>query len=199
MSEKTSKFIHILYVLLITNIISIFYLVIGLFSFTLVPVIFTNINITDMLMKNKIDGYSGILNIFNELMKEYFKEYKKEELSTGIYSLLLLIAILMLRHVSFPMAASVNYLFMYIYGMIIIFWCYYGLYTVVKEEPISYINSLAVMFLKPKKLMITVAAFGVLMILGILRKELLAVISVTLFSAIFVKLNKDTVLAVKLK
>lgn len=198
MSEKTSKFIHILYVLLITNIISIFYLVIGLFSFTLVPVIFANINITNMLMKNKIDGYSGILNIFNELMKDYFKKYKKEELATGIYSLLLLIAIWMLRHVRLPMAASVNYLLMYIYGMIIIYWCYYGLYIVAKEESISYINSLAVMFLKPKKLIVTIVAFGVIMIFGILRKELLAVICITLFSAIFVKVNRDTVLVVKL-
>lgn len=57
MREKTFRFVHILYVLLITNILSILYLLLGLFSITLVPVVFTNIEISLMLFNDEIDGY----------------------------------------------------------------------------------------------------------------------------------------------
>ena len=77
MKEKTYRFIHILYVLLITNILSILYLAVGLFALTIVPVVFTNIEISTMLLNDEIDGYSGILKIFNEGMKKHFKENKK--------------------------------------------------------------------------------------------------------------------------
>ena len=77
MREKTFRFVHILYVLLITNILSILYLLLGLFSITLVPVVFTNIEISLMLFNDEIDGYSGILKIFNSRMKMYFVENKK--------------------------------------------------------------------------------------------------------------------------
>ena len=80
MREKTFRFVHILYVLLITNILSILYLLLGLFSITLVPVVFTNIEISLMLFNDEIDGYSGILKIFNSRMKMYFVENKKFQL-----------------------------------------------------------------------------------------------------------------------
>ena len=66
MKEKTFRFVHILYVLLITNIISICYLAIGLFALTIVPVVFTNIEISIMLFNDEIDGYSGVLKHRNE-------------------------------------------------------------------------------------------------------------------------------------
>ena len=71
MKEKTYRFVHILYVLLITNILSILYLAVGLFALTIVPVVFTNIEISTMLLNDEIDGYSGILKIFNEGMKSH--------------------------------------------------------------------------------------------------------------------------------
>ena len=70
MKEKTYRFVHILYVLLITNILSILYLAVGLFALTIVSVVFTNIEISTMLLNDEIDGYSGILKIFNEGMKK---------------------------------------------------------------------------------------------------------------------------------
>ena len=56
MKEKTYRFVHILYVLLITNILSILYLAVGLFALTIVPVVFTNIEISTMLLNDEMDG-----------------------------------------------------------------------------------------------------------------------------------------------
>ena len=133
MKEKTFRFVHILYVLLITNILSILYLLVGLFSITLVPVIFTNIEISLMLFNDEIDGYSGILQIFNSRMKKYFTENKKSTILIGFYSLTLIVAILMLRRIDLPVASALNYFFVYLYVVISIYWGYYSLYVLIKE------------------------------------------------------------------
>jgi len=101
-----------------TNILAIFYLALGLFSFTLVPVIFTVIKVMKELIDEEIDGYSGIIKYFTSKFLINLKKYKKEEILTGIYTLILLIAIFLLKRVNIPYATSINMLFMYIYTMI---------------------------------------------------------------------------------
>lgn len=198
MREKTFKFIHILYVLFITNLISILYLLLGLFSLTLVPVIFTNIEISMMLFKDEIDGYSGILKIFNSEMKKYFKEYRKPALLTGVYSLTLVGAIIMLRRTNMPIASALNYFFVYLYIVIAIYWGYYSLYVIVKEKSIKYIDALAIMFMNPKKLISTMGLFILFMLMALFRKEFLVVLAITVISAVFVKINRSTVEAVNI-
>ena len=198
MREKTFRFVHILYVLFITNLISILYLLVGLFSLTLVPVIFTNIEISTMLFNDEIDGYSGIWKIFNSRMKKYFKEYKRPSLLTGFYTLTIVGAIIMLRRVDMPMASALNYLFAFLYIVIAIYWGYYSLYVVIKEKSIKYIDALAIMFMNPKKLLSTMGLFILLMLMALFRKEFLGVLAIAVISAIFVKINISTVESVKI-
>ena len=198
MREKTFRFVHILYVLLITNILSILYLLMGLFSITLVPVIFTNIKFSIMLFNDEIDRYSGVLKIFNSRIKMYFIENKKSTLLTGFYALTLVVAMLMLRRIDLPVASVLNYFFAYLYIVIAIYWGYYSLYIIVKENPIKYIDALAIMFMKPKKLLTTIGAFILFMTLSIFRKEFLVILAIAVVSAIFVKINRSTVETVKL-
>lgn len=193
MKKKTYRFIHILYVLLITNILSILYLAVGLFALTIVPVVFTNIEISTMLLNDEIDGYSGILKIFNEGMKKHFKANKKSSILTGIYTLTIVIAIFMLRRIQMPIASVLNYLFVYLYIVIVIYWAYYSLYVVIKEKNIKYIDALAIMFMKPKKLFTTTALFALFMAMGIFRKEFLVILAIAIISAMFVKINKSTI------
>ena len=199
MKEKTYRFVHILYVLLITNILSILYLAVGLFALTIVPVVFTNIEITTMLLNDEIDGYSGILKIFNEGMKKHFKENKKSSILTGIYTLTIVIAIFMLRRIQMPIASVLNYFFVYFYIVIAIYWAYYSLYVVIKEKNIKYIDALAIMFMKPKKLFTTTALFALFMAMGIFRKEFLVILAIAIISAMFVKINKSTIETLEIK
>ena len=199
MKEKTYRFVHILYVLLITNILSILYLAVGLFALTMVPVVFTNIEISTMLLNDEIDGYSGILKIFNEGMKKHFKENKKSSILTGIYTLTIVIAIFMLRRIQMPIASVLNYFFVYFYIVIAIYWAYYSLYVVIKEKNIKYIDALAIMFMKPKKLFTTTALFALFMAMGIFRKEFLVILAIAIISAMFVKINKSTIETLEIK
>ncbi|WP_294125366.1 hypothetical protein [uncultured Clostridium sp.] len=199
MKEKTYRFVHILYVLLITNILSILYLAVGLFALTIVPVVFTNIEISTMLLNDEIDGYSGILKIFNEGMKKQFKENKKSSILTGIYTLTIVIAIFMLRRIQMPIASVLNYFFVYLYIVIVIYWAYYSLYVVIKEKNIKYIDALAIMFMKPKKLFTTTALFALFMAMGIFRKEFLVILAIAIISAMFVKINKSTIETLEIK
>ena len=199
MKEKTYRFVHILYVLLITNILSILYLAVGLFALTIVPVVFTNIEISTMLLNDEIDGYSGILKIFNEGMKKHFKENKKSSILTGIYTLTIVIAIFMLRRIQMPIASALNYFFVYFYIVIAIYWAYYSLYVVIKEKNIKYIDALAIMFMKPKKLFTTTALFALFMAMGIFRKEFLVILAIAIISAMFVKINKSTIETLEIK
>lgn len=199
MKEKTYRFVHILYVLLITNILSILYLAVGLFALTIVPVVFTNIEISTMLLNDEIDGYSGILKIFNEGMKKHFKENKKSSILTGIYTLTIVIAIFMLRRIQMPIASVLNYFFVYLYIVIAIYWAYYSLYVVIKEKNIKYIDALAIMFMKPKKLFTTTALFALFMDMGIFRKEFLVILAIAIISAMFVKINKSTIETLEIK
>ncbi len=199
MKEKTYRFVHILYVLLITNILSILYLAVGLFALTIVPVVFTNIEISTMLLNDEIDGYSGILKIFNEGMKKHFKENKKSSILTGIYTLTIVIAIFMLRRIQMPIASVLNYFFVYFYIVIAIYWAYYSLYVVIKEKNIKYIDALAIMFMKPKKLFTTTALFALFMAMGIFRKEFLVILAIAIISAMFVKINKSTIETLEIK
>ena len=199
MKEKTYRFVHILYVLLITNILSILYLAVGLFALTIVPVVFTNIEISTMLLNDEIDGYSGILKIFNEGMKKHFKENKKSSILTGIYTLTIVIAIFMLRRIQMPIASVLNYFFVYLYIVIAIYWAYYSLYVVIKEKNIKYIDALAIMFMKPKKLFTTTALFALFMAMGIFRKEFLVILAISIISAMFVKINKSTIETLEIK
>lgn len=199
MKEKTYRFVHILYVLLITNILSILYLAVGLFALTIVPVVFTNIEISTMLLNDEIDGYSGILKIFNEGMKKHFKENKKSSILTGIYTLTIFIAIFMLRRIQMPIASVLNYFFVYLYIVIAIYWAYYSLYVVIKEKNIKYIDALAIMFMKPKKLFTTTALFALFMAMGIFRKEFLVILAIAIISAMFVKINKSTIETLEIK
>lgn len=199
MKEKTYRFVHILYVLLITNILSILYLAVGLFALTIVPVVFTNIEISTMLLNDEIDGYSGILKIFNEGMKKNFKENKKSSILTGIYTLTIVIAIFMLRRIQMPIASVLNYFFVYLYIVIAIYWAYYSLYVVIKEKNIKYIDALAIMFMKPKKLFTTTALFALFMAMGIFRKEFLVILAIAIISAMFVKINKSTIETLEIK
>lgn len=199
MKEKTYRFVHILYVLLITNILSILYLAVGLFALTIVPVVFTNIEISTMLLNDEIDGYSGILKIFNEGMKKHFKENKKSSILTGIYTLTIVIAIFMLRRIQMPIASVLNYFFVYLYIVIAIYWAYYSLYVVIKEKNIKYIDALEIMFMKPKKLFTTTALFALFMAMGIFRKEFLVILAIAIISAMFVKINKSTIETLEIK
>lgn len=199
MKEKTYRFVHILYVLLITNILSILYLAVGLFALTIVPVVFTNIEISTMLLNDEIDGYSGILKIFNEGMKKHFKENKKSSILTGIYTLTIVIAIFMLRRIQMPIASVLNYFFVYLYIVIAIYWAYYSLYVVIKEKNIKYIDALAIMFMKPKKLFTTTVLFALFMAMGIFRKEFLVILAIAIISAMFVKINKSTIETLEIK
>ena len=199
MKEKTYRFVHILYVLLITNILSILYLAVGLFALTIVPVVFTNIEISTMLLNDEIDGYSGILKIFNEGMKKHFKENKKSSILTGIYTLTIVIAIFMLRRIQMPIDSVLNYFFVYLYIVIAIYWAYYSLYVVIKEKNIKYIDALAIMFMKPKKLFTTTALFALFMAMGIFRKEFLVILAIAIISAMFVKINKSTIETLEIK
>lgn len=199
MKEKTYRFVHILYVLLITNILSILYLAVGLFALTIVSVVFTNIEISTMLLNDEIDGYSGILKIFNEGMKKHFKENKKSSILTGIYTLTIVIAIFMLRRIQMPIASILNYFFVYLYIVIVIYWAYYSLYVVIKEKNIKYIDALAIMFMKPKKLFTTTALFALFMAMGIFRKEFLVILAIAIISAMFVKINKSTIETLEIK
>ena len=198
MKEKTFRFVHILYVLLITNIISICYLAIGLFALIIVPVVFTNIEISIMLFNDEIDGYSGVLKIFNTGMKKYFKENKKPAIITGLYTLSLVIAIFMLRRIDLPIASTLNYFFVYLYIVIAMYWGYYSLYVIAKERPIKYIDALAIMFMEPKKLFTTTVLFALFMAVGIFRKEFLVILAIAIISAMFVKINRSTIDAVKI-
>lgn len=198
MREKTFRFVHILYVLLITNIISICYLAIGLFALTIVPVVFTNMEISTMLFNDEIDGYSGVLKIFNTGMKKYFKENKKAAIISGLYTLTLVVAIFMLRRIDSPIASTLNYFFVYLYIVIAMYWGYYSLYVIIKEKPIKYIDALAIMFMKPKKLFTTTILFALFMVMGIARKEFLVILAIAIISAMFVKINRSTIDAVKI-
>lgn len=193
MAEKTFKFIHIIYVLLITNILSIIYLLLGLFSLTLVPVIGTNVSIMNLLIEDKIDGYTGITKLFNSFMKENFKKFKKQTFIFGGYSLILLLAVFLLKRIGSETATVLNYFFMYMYAMIIIYLAYFFLYKSIKKSVISYINGLALMFYKPKNLLISVLALIAAVIIGVIRKEILAILCIAVFSYIFVKINKSTI------
>ena len=191
--EKTFRLIHITYVLFITNLISILYLSLGLFSLTLVPVIFTNIKISTMLLNDEIDGYSGIWQIFNSTIKKYFKNNKVSILLNGVYTLTLVVSIILLRRIEWQIAGILNYFFIYLYIVITVYWAYYSLYLIIKKKSIKYIDALAIMFMKPKKLFITVASFILIGILSLIRREFLVLLSIAIISAIFVKVNKHTI------
>lgn len=189
MNNKTFRFVNSLYVIMITNIMASIYLALGLFSFTLVPVIFSVVEIMNDLLKGEVDGYSSIVKYFNSLMKKNMKSYKKEELLTGIYTLTVVVAIFLLRRINVPIAASINMLLMYIYVMISIYWCYYGLKLLLSEKKGKYLIILALMFKDIKKLLITVLLFIGLISLGIAFKEFLVLFSFSLFALMFLKIN----------
>lgn len=193
MAEKTYRFIHVLYILLITNIMSIIYLLLGLFSLTLVPVIGTNITIMNLLSENVIDGYTGIVRLYNDLMKENFKKFKKESLIIGIYCLILIVARIMIKNINLPITGILNYVFMYMYAMIIIYWAYYSFYNILKERVLSHINALALMFYKPQKIFLTVLTFILAVLVGVIRKEILCILCISVMSLSFVKINKDMI------
>lgn len=189
MNNKTFRFINSLYVIMITNIMALIYLALGLFSFTLVPVIFSVIEVMNELLKGQVDGYSSLVKYFNTLMLKNMKIYKKEELLTGAYSLILVISIVLLRKVNMPMATSINILLMYIFSMISIYWSYYGVELLFSEKKNNYLNVLVLMFKKPKNLITVVLLFISLISIGVAFKEVLVLFSFSLFALIFVKLN----------
>lgn len=82
MNNKTFKFVNTLYVIMITNILAIVYLALGLFSFTLVPVIFTVIEVMKELIDEEIDGYSGIIKYFTSKFLINLMKHKREEVLT---------------------------------------------------------------------------------------------------------------------
>ncbi|WP_195266816.1 hypothetical protein [Clostridium sp. 1001275B_160808_H3] len=189
MNNKTFRFVNSLYVIMITNIMALIYLALGLFSFTLVPVIFSVIEVMNELLKGEVDGYSSLVKHFNTLMIKNMKIYKKEELLTGAYSLTLVIAIFLLRRVNMAMATSINILLMYIFSMISIYWSYYGVELLFNEEKKSYLNVLVLMFKNPKNLITAVLLFISLISLGVAFKEILVLFSFSIFALIFVRLN----------
>lgn len=189
MNNKTFKFVNSIYVIMMTNILAIFYLALGLFSFTLVPVIFTVINVMKELIDEEIDGYSGIIKYFTSKFLVNLKKYKKEEILTGIYTLILLIAIFLLKRVNIPYATSINMLFMYIYTMISVYWSYYALRCLDEDKKYNYMNILVIMLKNIKSLLMTIVTFIALMIVGIAMKEILVLFSLSLFGFIFIKLN----------
>ena len=189
MNNKTFKFVNSIYVIMMTNILAIFYLALGLFSFTLVPVIFTVIKVMKELIDEEIDGYSGIIKYFTSKFLINLKKYKKEEILTGIYTLILIIAIFLLKRVNIPYAASINMLFMYIYTMISVYWSYYALRCLDEDKKYNYMNILVIMLKNIKSLLMTIVIFIALMIGGIAMKEILVLFSLSLFGFIFIKLN----------
>lgn len=193
MNNKTFKFVNSLYVIMITNILAIIYLALGLFSFTLVPVIFTVIKVMKELIDEEIDGYSGIIKYFTSKFLINFKKYKREEMLTGIYTLILIIAIFLLKRVNIPYATSINMLFMYIYAMISVYWSYYALRNLDGDNDYSYIKTVILMFKNIKSLLMTVCIFIALILGGIAMKEILALFSLSLFGFLFVKLNYKAV------
>ncbi len=193
MNNKTFKFVNSLYVIMITNILAIIYLALGLFSFTLVPVIFTVIKVMKELIDEEIDGYSGIIKYFTSRFLINLKKYKREEMLTGIYTLILIIAIFLLKRVNIPYAASINMLFMYIYTMISVYWSYYALRNLDGDNDYSYIKTVILMFKNIKSLLMTVCIFIALILGGIAMKEILALFSLSLFGFLFVKLNYKAV------
>ena len=183
MNNKTFKFVNSLYVIMITNILAIIYLALGLFSFTLVPVIFTVIKVMKELIDEEIDGYSGIIKYFTSRFIINLKKYKREEMLTGIYTLILIIAIFLLKRVNIPYAASINMLFMYIYTI----------RNLDGDNDYSYIKTVILMFKNIKSLLMTVCIFIALILGGIAMKEILALFSLSLFGFLFVKLNYKAV------
>ena len=78
------------------------------------------------------------------------------------------------------------------------YWGYYSLYVIAKERPIKYIDALAIMFVEPKKLFTTTVLFALFMAVGIFRKEFLVILAIAIISAMFVKINRSTIDAVKI-
>lgn len=189
MENKTFRFINSLYVIMITNIMAVIYLVLGLLSFSLVPVSFTVIEIMKELIEGEIDGYSGIVKHFNSKIINNIKAYKKEELITGGYTLILIIAILILKKVNLPFATSLNILFMYIFAMINIYWIFYALINIVEKREYKYLRVLAEMFKNIKKLLTSIVLFIVLIFVGIAMKEFLVLFSFSLYGFLFIKMN----------
>ena len=193
MNNKIFKFVNSIYVIMMINILSLFYIALGLFSFTLVPVIFTLIEVIKEFIDEEIDGYSGIIKYFTSKFFINLKKYKKEEVLTGIYTLILIIAIFLLKRVDIPYATSVNMLFMYIYSMISVYWSYYALRNLDGDKDNSYTKTVILMFKNIKSLLITVFIFIVLILVGIAIKEVLVLFSLSLFGFIFIKLNYKSV------
>lgn len=189
MENKTFRFINSLYVIMITNIMAVIYLLLGLLSFSLVPVSFTVIEIMKELIEGEIDGYSGIVKHFNSKIINNIKAYKKEELITGGYTLILIIAILILKKVNLPFATSLNILFMYIFAMINIYWIFYALINIVEKRNYKYLRVLAEMFKNIKKLLTSILLFIVLIFVGIAMKEFLVLFSFSLYGFLFIKIN----------
>ena len=189
MENKTFRFINSLYVIMMTNIMAVIYLVLGLLSFSLVPVSFTVIEIMKELIDGEIDGYSGIVKHFNSKIINNIKTYKKEELITGGYTLVLIIAILILKKVNLPFATSLNILFMYIFAMINIYWIFYALINLVEKRDYKYLRVLAEMFKNIKKLLTSILLFIVLIFVGIAMKEFLVLFSFSLYGFLFIKIN----------
>lgn len=189
MENKTFRFINSLYVIMITNIMAVIYLVLGLLSFSLVPVNFTVIEIMKELIDGEIDGYSGIVKHFNSKIINNIKTYKKEEVITGGYTLILIIAILILKKVNLPFATSLNILFMYIFAMINIYWIFYALINIVEKRDYKYLRVLAEMFKNIKKLLTSILLFIVLIFVGIAMKEFLVLFSFSLYGFLFIKIN----------
>ena len=189
MENKTFRFINSLYVIMMTNIMAVIYLVLGLLSFSLVPVSFTVIEIMKELIDGEIDGYSGIVKHFNSKIINNIKTYKKEELITGGYTLVLIIAILILKKVNLPFATSLNILFMYIFAMINIYWIFYALINIVEKREYKYLMVLAEMFKNIKKLLTSIVLFIVLIFVGIAMKEFLVLFSFSLYGFLFIKMN----------
>ena len=69
----------------------------------------------------------------------------------------------------------------------------------IKEKNIKYIDALAIMFMKPKKLFTTTALFALFMAMGIFRKEFLVILAIAIISAMFVKINKSTIETLDIK
>lgn len=189
MENKTFRFINSLYVIMMTNIMAVIYLVLGLLSFSLVPVSFTVIELMKELIDGEIDGYSGIVKHFNSKITNNIKTYKKEELITGGYTLVLIIAILILKKVNLPFATSLNILFMYIFAMINIYWIFYALINIVEKREYKYLRVLAEMFKNIKKLLTSIVLFIVLIFVGIAMKEFLVLFSFSLYGFLFIKMN----------
>lgn len=192
MNSKIFKFVNYLYVMMITNIMALIYLAVGIFSFTLVPVIFTVVQTMYSLMEEEIDGYTGIFKYFNTVFFENLKKYKREELFTGLYVLILVIAIIILRRIELPIATILNMLFMYIYAVISVYLAYYKLITLLKNSKMKHIDTLRLIFRSSKNLIKTILIFIISIIIGIMFKEFLVLFSISLFTLLLIKINKRT-------